>query len=309
MISTQTLELLAYLRSQDVKLSVHEGRLRYSAPEGVLTPQLRAELVQHKAEIVELLGQVNSAVLAQPPIQPIPRQEPLPLSFGQQRFWFFEQLEPNNFAYNEALAFRLTGQLNIAALEASFREIIRRHELLRTTFITIDGQPALNIQPQLDFKLALVDFTGSNKPEAELQAFIRAEHQRPFDLAAGPLLRAYLLQLQPQEYFLLVTMHHIVTDGWSTGIFIKELTALYPYFSNSSPGPYPLPDLPIQYVDFAYWQRQWLQGSILEKQAAYWEQQLGGRLPLLHLPTDHPHPPVQSFLGATYSAQLPEPLT
>ena len=309
MISTQTLELLAYLRSLDVKFSVHEGRLRYSAPEGVLTPQLRAELVQHKAEIVELLGQVNSAALAQPPIQPIPRQQPLPLSFGQQRFWFFEQLEPDNFAYNEALAFRLTGQLNIAALEESLNKIIRRHELLRTTFITIDGQPALNIQPQLDFKLAWVDFTGSTKPEAELQAFIRAEHRRPFDLAAGPLLRAYLLQLQPQEYVLLVTMHHIMTDGWSTGIFIKELTALYPYFSKHSQGPYPLPDLPIQYVDFAHWQRQWLQGPVLEKQAAYWEQQLGGRLPLLHLPTDHPRPPVQSFQGATYSAKLPEPLT
>jgi amino acid adenylation domain-containing protein/non-ribosomal peptide synthase protein (TIGR01720 family) len=309
MTSIRTLEFLAYLRSLDIKLSVNEDRLRYNAPEGVLTPNLRAELVQRKAEIIEFLRQIDTSAPAKAlAIQPVSREGYLPLSFAQQRLWFFDQLEPDNFAYNEVTTFRLTGSLDMAALERSFSEIVRRHEILRTTFITVEGQAAQVIHPFAGFKISVVDFRNADRPNAEAEAFIHAEIQQSFDLARGPLLRVHLLRLEAETYILLATLHHIVTDGWSEGVLIKELTALYQYFVNGAQEPYPLPELAIQYIDFAYWQRQWLQGPVLENQAAYWERQLGGNLPLLQLPTDHLRPPAQTYQGTTYSAKLPDRL-
>lgn len=231
------------------------------------------------------------------PIRPIPRDRDLPLSFAQQRLWFIDQLDAGNPVYNFPVAVRLKGSLNLNALEQSLNEIVRRHEALRTTFSMIDGQPIQIIAPALTIALPIVDLRElpAVQREAEVQTLIVEEARRPFDLARGPLLRARVLELADDEHIGLLTLHHIVTDGWSTGILIRELAALYQAFcSNVTPA---LPALPIQYADFAHWQREWLQGAVLQKQLDYWKQQLQGAPPLLELPGDHTRPPVQSFRG------------
>ena len=232
-----------------------------------------------------------------------------PLSFSQQRLWFFNQLEPDSCAYNIPAAVRLTGLLNISALSHSISEILRRHEALRTTFTTVDGQPVQTINPAFSCTLPLIDLQALSQAEREQETLrlARAEAQRPFDLEKGPLLRVTLLRLEEQAHVILFTMHHIVSDGWSTGILIRELTTLYTaYDSGQSCN---LPELPIQYVDFAVWQRQWLQGEVLNKQLNYWKQQLGGDLPVLELPTDRPRPAIQTDQGATQSFTLSPSLT
>ncbi len=242
--------------------------------------------------------------LQAPPILPVPRDGDLPLSFAQQRLWFIDQLEPGNSAYNFPAAVRLRGSLNVAALERSVNEIVKRHEALRTTFATVDGRPVQVIAPTLTVKPPIVNL--QELPESEREAEVRRlaieEAQRPFNLAQGPLLRVTLLRLAEEEHVGLLTMHHIVSDGWSTGILIREMAVLYEAFScgNSSP----LPELPIQYADFAYWQRQWLQGEVLETQLTYWKRQLLGVSPL-ELPTDYIRPAVQTFRGSLQSSPLP----
>ncbi|MBW4609137.1 MAG: amino acid adenylation domain-containing protein [Hassallia sp. WJT32-NPBG1] len=232
-----------------------------------------------------------------------------PLSFSQQRLWFFNQLEPDSCAYNIPAAVRLTGLLNISALSHSISEILRRHEALRTTFTTVDGQPVQTINPAFSCTLPLIDLQALSQAEREQETLrlARAEAQRPFDLEKGPLLRVTLLRLEEQDHVILFTMHHIVSDGWSTGILIRELTTLYQGCDRGQPCN--LPELPIQYVDFAVWQRQWLQGEVLNKQLNYWKQQLGGNLPVLELPTDRPRPAIQTDRGATISFTLSESVT
>jgi amino acid adenylation domain-containing protein len=243
-----------------------------------------------------------------PPLRPLLRNGPLALSFAQQRLWFIEQLELSHCAYNLLRALRLDGPLHVPALAQALQEIIRRHEVLRTTFTNIDGQPLQVISPTANLSLSVVDL--QELPEREREARVRMlvceEAQQPFDLAQGPLVRTVLLRLAAEEHVLLLTMHHIASDGWSQAIFWQELQALYQAFSAGNPSP--LAELPIQYADFAVWQRQWLQGEVLEAQLAYWKQQLAG-IPTLQLPTDHPRPAVQSFRGARQPVVFSSTLT
>ena len=244
--------------------------------------------------------------LQAPAIVPVPRDRELPLSFGQQRLWFIDQLEPGSSVYNFPAAVRLKGPLNLVALEQSLNEIVKRHEALRTTFGVVDGRPVQVIAPLVTLTLPLVDLrelTESGR-ETELQRLVTNEARRPFDLAEGPLVRAMVLRLDENEHVGVLTTHHIVSDGWSGGILIREMAALYEGFCSGRPTP--LPELPIQYADFAHWQRQWLQGEVLETQLGYWKQQLGAAPPLLELPTDRPRPIVQTFRGARQSLALPK---
>lgn len=235
-------------------------------------------------------------------------QNPAPLSFAQERLWFLDQLQPNQPLYNEAYAFRLEGSLNVTALTQSLNEIVCRHEVLRVNFTTIHRQPFQIISPILTLALPIVDLQllSKDKLKAEVQRLVTEEQARPFDLANDPLVRVTLLQLDEAQYVLLFTMHHIVCDQWSFGVIIREIVALYKAFFRDKPSS--LPELPIQYIDFAIWQRQWLQGEVLEAQVSYWKQQLSGAPALLELPTDHPRPPIQTNRGAKQSLVLSKSL-
>src|SRR4028119_1622371 len=303
-------EFLSELRHLDVKLWNEGDRLRYKAPKETLTPALLQELKERKAEILAFLHKANAASNSNlSPILPVPRDENLPLSFAQARLWLLAQLEPDSPAYNIPAAFRLTGLLNVTALSQSLSEIVRRHEVLRTTFPSVDGQPKQVISLHTALKLPVIDLRELPPDQglSEAQRLATEEAQQSFDLATGLLFRVKLLRLEEAEHMLLVTMHHIVYDGWSYDIFLRELAALYDAFSSGKPSP--LPELPIQYADFAHWQREWLQGEVLESQRDYWKQQLNGSLPILQLPTDYPRPPVQTYQGGYQSLELPKNLT
>jgi natural product biosynthesis luciferase-like monooxygenase protein len=232
-----------------------------------------------------------------------------PLSFAQQRLWFLDQLEPGNPFYNIAFAVRLGGLLDSAAFERAFSEIIRRHEVLRTTFAAIDGEPVQIIAPLVDFGCTFIDLHDlpADKRMAEVYCLAAEEAQRAFDLSRGPLLRARLLRLSLTEHVLLLTMHHIISDAWSMGVLVREVGALYEAYTQGAESP--LTQLPIQYADYAAWQREWLQGEVLERQLSYWRAQLNGAPPVLELPADHPRPVVQTFRGASQSLRLGQQLS
>ena len=231
------------------------------------------------------------------PLLPIPHSGNIPLSFAQARLWFLDQLQPNSAFYNIPTALRLSGQLNVTALESNINEIIRRHEALRTNFTTIEGQPIQVIASTLELKLLFVDLQNLpfDEREVEAQRLATNEAQQPFDLEREPLVRVMVLQLGSSEYVFLLIVHHIIFDGWSTGVFIRELAALYE--AKCTGKPLILPELPVQYADFAVWQRYWLTGEVLETQLNYWKQQLKDAPTLLELPTDRPRPAVQTFRG------------
>ncbi|WP_332961113.1 amino acid adenylation domain-containing protein [Microcoleus sp. AR_TQ3_B6] len=234
------------------------------------------------------------------PLLPIPRLESIPLSFAQARLWFLDKLQPLSAFYNIPLALRLSGQLNIAALESSINEIIQRHEALRTNFTTQEGQPVQIIASTLNLKLLVVDllYLTESSREIEAQRLAFEEANRPFNLERDPLVRGTALQLGETEYILVITMHHIISDGWSLGIFVRELTELYKAFCTGAPPVLPL--LPVQYADFAVWQRQWLSGEVLKTQLHYWTEQLKNAPNLLQLPTDRPRKAIQTFPGGYY---------
>ena len=227
-----------------------------------------------------------------------------PLSFAQQRLWFLDQLEPDSAVYNIPDTHSFNGPLNLRALERSLSEIVRRHEVLRTTFHSIDGEPVQVIAEAQPQQLEVIDL--SELPQAEREAkaerMANEETMQPFDLTRGPLFRFRLVRLGAEQHILLLTMHHIISDGWSLGVLGRELAALYQAYSTGESSP--LPELGIQYADFAVWQREWLQGETLEKQLAYWREQLGGELPVLELTTDLPRPPVQTYRGKVVDAEL-----
>ncbi|HEX8354760.1 MAG TPA: condensation domain-containing protein, partial [Pyrinomonadaceae bacterium] len=232
-----------------------------------------------------------------------------PLSFAQQRLWFIDRLAHDSHFYNIPEALRLSGSLDVNALERGFNEVVRRHEALRTSFTTDGGRPVQVVNDHAPLRLEVTDLSGlpeaSREPEAVRLAV--EEARRTFDLARAPLTRARLLRLGEREHILLITTHHIVSDGWSVGVFLRDLSALYAACLRGEPSP--LAGLPIQYADFAVWQREWLQGEVLEEQLRYWRQQLGGELPVLALPTDRPRPPALSYEGADRHFELPEELT
>ncbi|PMB52382.1 non-ribosomal peptide synthetase [Fischerella thermalis CCMEE 5201] len=240
-------------------------------------------------------------------IEPIARSQQLPISFAQQRLWFLAQLEPDSPFYNMPAAVQLQGKLNVKALEQSFNEIISRHEVLRTNFQTREGQAVAIVSIEKPLTLSIIDISelASNQQQTEVRQQSLQEAQRTFDLNSDLLLRVKLLRLGEEEYLLLLTIHHIAFDGWSIGILVEELATLYQAFCKGQPSP--LPQLTIQYADFAAWQRQWLQGDVMEKQLSYWKQQLAN-LPVLELPTDYPRPKIQTFRGTKQHLELPKEL-
>ncbi|HYH78800.1 MAG TPA: amino acid adenylation domain-containing protein, partial [Longimicrobium sp.] len=261
--------------------------------------------------LAELAGRVE-ALLAEtpadagaPPLVPVPRDgSPLPLSFAQERLWFIDQLEPGSIAYHMPSSLRLRGPLGPGVLERALGEVVRRHEALRTTFGEAEGVPFQVVHPAGAARLELTDLSrlAPAEREAEARQRVREATQRPFDLRQGPLLRTHLLRLGEDDHVLVMVMHHVVSDGWSMGVLLRELSTLYEAFARGELSP--LPELPVQYADFAVWQRAWLAGEAMERQLAYWRERLAGAPELLELPTDHPRPPVQTYRGATVPVEL-----
>ncbi len=266
-----------------------------------------------------LAGRVEEAIrggqgLALPPLERAAHAGSMrPLSFAQERLWFLDQLTPGDASYNMPLSMQLLGTIDLGALRRAFTELGRRHETLRTTFTAVDGKPHAEIHDELDVELP-VQSLASWPESARLEAARReaaVEAARPFDLEQGPLVRARVLEINASSYVLLLTMHHIVSDGWSMGILQREVAVLYEAFRTGKPSP--LSDLPVQYADFAAWQRSWLDGEVLDQQLVYWKESLRGAPHALELPTDRPRPPLPSHRGANrgfvLSPELSQALT
>lgn len=262
---------------------------------GIMTPPPRPELNEAQQALLKKRLQQAREATASPPdaTHGIPRcrtRENIPLSYAQQRLWFIDQLEPNSPAYNMCEAVRLNGTLKVPALERSLNEVIRRHEALRTNFISVEGNPIQVIAAQRTVSVAIQDAsTGDAAAQpARVNRLIEEEARRPFDLRSDPLLRVLLIRLGPTEHVFMFTMHHIISDGWSLGVFFDELAALYE--SALAGEGNKLPELPVQYTDFAMWEKSRLEGPTLARQLAYWKNHLQGRLPVLDLPMDHSRP-------------------
>jgi amino acid adenylation domain-containing protein len=252
--------------------------------------------------------QQPGSVAASEAVPLVDRSHPLELSFAQQRLWFIDQLEPGSAAYNIPVAVRLEGRLDTDALEKSLHEIVRRHEILRTRYETMDGYAIQCVEPECEIPLLTEDLSGVPEQDRLAVMLRRAEEEgrRLFDLRVAPMLRARVLRLAEQDHVLLLTMHHIASDGWSAAVLMTEMVQLYKAFTSGSPSP--LPDLKIQYADYAAWQRKWLQGEVLEQQLGYWREQLSD-LPSLELPTDHPRPLQPSRASSSQSLHLSAELT
>jgi amino acid adenylation domain-containing protein len=275
--------------SEQENLSTRRSKLS-PAKQALLKTRLRGELVDRRESKL---------------ISRLPERDRVPLSFAQERLWFLDQLEPGNPAYNRPVALRLIGSLDVGALERALSEVLRRHGVLRATFSSEDGRPTQTIAPTEPLSLPVVDLgeLSSTGRESQARRLAIEEAQRPFDLSQSPLLRATLLRLDSEEHILLLVIHHIAFDGWSASVLTEEIAALYEAFSTGKPSP--LPELPVQYADFAHWQREWLQGEVLEAQLSYWRERLADAPPLLDLPTDHPRPAIQTYRGACESLTLP----
>jgi amino acid adenylation domain-containing protein len=260
------------------------------------------------AQYIETAYQTEQGIPTSP-IVPRPRTGEIPVSVIQEQLWNFDRLLPDTGLFNIPCTIRLTGRLDVVALEQSLNEIIRRHEILRTTFTTVDGRPVQTITPAARFSLRVEDLCAwpETEQEAEVQRLAEAEARYPFDLALGPLLRVRLLRVAEQEHVLLVSLHHIISDGWSIGVLAHELAVLYDALSAAKPSS--LPPLPIQYADFAHWQRQWRHSEARDTQLAYWREQLRDPLSVLELPTDRPRTTALSFHTARHPLTLPKALS
>ncbi len=270
-----------------------------------------AGLSPERRRLIERLLRQEGVDLRRLPIVRQPRRDqPFPTSFAQQRLWFLDQFEPGSPFYNIPLAVRLQGQLDIPALHRALDEIVRRHDILRTTFPAVEGQPVQHVASALELPLEDIDLRhlAAEARWSEARRLAREEAQRPFDLRAGPLVRAALVRLTDDDHLALLTLHHIIADGWSMGVLLHELATLYAAFVAGRPSP--LPDLPIQYADYAVWQRETLARSTgdgvspLDRQLAYWRERLADAPAALDLPTDRPRPPVQSSRGDAPSLVL-----
>ncbi|MCP4662493.1 MAG: hypothetical protein GY856_44415, partial [bacterium] len=262
-----------------------------------LSPAKRRTLAQQLAK--------EQGLDSQEPIDPQPRDRgPLPLSFSQERLWFLNQLEPESDAYNLYYALRLEGELAVPALQGSFREVVRRHESLRTTFVAGDGKPVqvIHAPPAFTLPVLALESLPQAARQAEVKRLTAAAAARPFDPARSPLLQVLLLRLAPAEHVLLLTIHHIISDGWSLGVLIREVTTIYHAFLHGRPSP--LPELEIQFADYAVWQRRWLEGAVLESLLGYWRRQLAGAPPLVELPTDRPRSLRRGTRGSTRLVRL-----
>ena len=296
-------ELLSELKNRKVQLWAEGDRLRYKAPKGSLSPELLGQIRLNKDEILTtLMGAQVKTRGDRLHLVPLDRRQSIPLSPSQQRIWFLQQLEPDNSTYKISRTLRLRGPLDVDALQQAFTTILKRHESLRTRFITTNDVPIQVIDPFSDYELPLI-----HTSEDQLISLLRKESRRPFDLARDLMLRANLFRLQAEEHILQMVIHHIVTDGWSMGVLRRELTILYEVYTQKQTNP--LPELPIQYADYSEWQRQRLSGSLLQTQLDYWTKKLEGIPPLLKLPTDHPRPARSSNRGKKLTFNISQPLT
>ncbi|WP_295615179.1 condensation domain-containing protein [Chamaesiphon sp. GL140_3_metabinner_50] len=308
-----TKEFLADLGKLDIKLWVDNTdgiRLRCDAPKGVLTAEIRTELADRKSELIDFIQRSNlDNSSTNDRIIPIDRVGDLPVSFAQARQWFFDRLEGASATYNIPVALQLFGTLKIPVLEMAIVEIIRRHEILRTHFELVNDAPVQVINPHVSIDIPIIDLQQLLEPEqsARVKQLAIDESQQYFDLAVAPLVRVKLLQLSQASHVLLITMHHIISDGWSMGVFINELSELYRASGDGKTSP--LPALTIQYADFAAWQKQWLTGDVLAQQIDYWKQLLIGAPPLLEFPTDRPRPSTQTYTGGFVEFSLEQGLS
>lgn len=298
-------DLLAELHRLQIKLWLDDGKVQVSAPKGSMTPALREQMMRHRDDIRTFLGQQN----VEQTIQPAPRNGTAPLSYAQQQLWFLMNLDGGSAAYNLPTALLLKGVLNVTALEESLRQIFVRHEVLRTTFPLVDGAPVQQIEAQpATYAIEQVDL--SHVPAGEqiqtVQQIIDDEANVTFDLEHGPLTVAKLFRLNEQSHVLFFNQHHIVIDGWSTGILVHEFSTLYEALIAEKEAD--LPPLSVQYADYAIWQNEWLQGQSYQERLAYWVDQLAGAPGLLELPTDHVRPAVQSTNGSAFTQDLPAEL-
>jgi hypothetical protein len=264
-----------------------------------LTAFFDGPTVAAMAKVLEASGMLSAGASEQIPIARADRNGDLPLSYAQERLWFLSQLEPDNPFYNVPAAVRLTGDLDLAALANSFNAIVRRHEMLRTSFQTFDARPAQVIAPEVELSLPVIDIsrTPARFREAELKRIASEEARRPFDLSSCPLIRVALVKLGRREHAALVTMHHIISDAWSMGVLIGELMENYEAYMQGKPSS--LEELPIQYADYAVWQRERLRGERLEQELGYWKRQLAGAPALLKVSNDMDRPEVASYRGET----------
>jgi FkbH-like protein len=267
-----------------------------------LSPAKRA-LLEHKRK------QAAAGLSVAPRLRRRMERDGAPMSFAQQRLWLIYQMDPNSYLYNVPRAVRMKGRLDLPALERSLNKIVQRHEVLRTTFSAASGQPVQKVAADARVVLPLTDLSGlkEDQRDAEVRRLALEEVRHPFDLARGPLLRARVVRLGDQDHVLVLAMHHIVSDGWTGGILFEELGELYQAFLRGQPSP--LPELPIQYADYAVWQREWMQGEVLDKELAYWRARLAGAASLLELPTDHPRPDRASYQGKKSTLLLPRVLS
>ncbi|WP_413206153.1 amino acid adenylation domain-containing protein [Rhodospirillum sp. A1_3_36] len=299
---------LTRLRDLGVALSVQGGELRCRAPKGTLTPELTRELSARKAEITSFLEHARTVTAVDGEIvQPAPRGGDLPLSFGQRRLWFLDRLEGPSATYTMPMAVRLEGDLDVAALERAVVEIIARHEILRSNIALRDHEPVLIVHEQADCQLNRRALPPAATLEDAVQVCVEEEAARRFDLADDRLIQASLIPLGERDHLFLVTMHHIVSDGWSLDVFVRELVTLYGAFREGAPSP--LQPLSLQYVDFAHWQRERLSGEQLAAELAFWRGKLAGAPEVLALPTDRPRPPVQTYRGASLTDLIDTVLT
>jgi amino acid adenylation domain-containing protein len=294
-------ELLELFNRNAIGLVADGDKLHCKAPRGFLTPELREALTRHKHQLIAILtGRTGGETITRRPAG----TGPLPLSFPQRQLWFLDQLAPGNPFYNNPAALGLHGTLDVPALERSLTEVVRRHEALRTVFESVDGEPGQLVRPAAPVALPVTDLSALAPAERAERARLaaQADAQAPFDLAAGPLLRAGLLRLADEEHHLLLNVHHIVADGWSIGILVAELAALYAAYLRGEPSP--LPEPAVQYPDYALWQRERLRGGELQRQLGYWTDRLAGAPTLLALPTDRPRPAVQRYHGSYHAATV-----
>ena len=284
-------EFLSSFIKQGVTVQVEHENLKISSSKGVLSPEIQDQLRERKAEIIAFINAEQAASDRNFPMRRVDRSQPIPVSYGQQALWLQYQLEGPSNTYNIPFVYRLEGELDITALEESLRYLITRHDALRTSFKSIDGEPYQMIAETVEWNL---DVYMSDRETTERELLVLAGE--PFLLEKAPLLRVSLWKHPQNQYTLLFNIHHIIFDGWSRGVIQRELAQVYSQYAKGK-RPACLPPLELDYADYASWQHDWLQGKELQGQLSYWQQNLKGATELLELPTDHRRPPVRTYRG------------
>jgi hypothetical protein len=295
-------ELLGQLSKLGVRLRVEDGELRVSAPQGALTPELREQLKDSKADLLELL--LIADVSQQATDIRIPhadRSQTIPLSFAQQRIWFLEEFEGGSSVYNIPWAMGIKGLFNADALQTALDKLVSRHESLRTVFLKTDAEPEQKILSSMPLAVEKVSMPGADAATVRTQ--LESWSRESFPLEKGPMLRVRLVELADDDHVLMMVMHHIISDAWSLDLLQKELFGVY--FAECAGEVFELPELPLQFADYACWQRNYLQGPEFDNQLKYWTDKLRGAPPILELPTDRPRPSEQSYRGSRARRLLP----